>query len=139
VGEPKLGSTVPRLTPGMFAEYNGRIVRCTITDALSSCQSAASRLQPAALCAAGLESAPLSQPSRRPAGRERPPFGCPVLRPTPGPEGVAHAPRACLDHPARRREPVTPPNAAPVCSAVRTSFALTARAPVRFFRETASI
>lgn len=68
MGEPKLGSTVPRLTPGLFAEYKGRIARYTITDALSSGQSAASRLRPAALCAAGLESAPLSQPSRAASG-----------------------------------------------------------------------
>jgi hypothetical protein len=27
MGEPKLGSTVPLLTPGLFAEYKGRIVR----------------------------------------------------------------------------------------------------------------
>jgi hypothetical protein len=64
MGEPKVGSTVPRLTHVLFAEYKARIARCTITDALSSCQSAASRLRPAALCAAGLESAPLSQLSR---------------------------------------------------------------------------
>jgi hypothetical protein len=34
VGGPNLGSTVPRLTPGLFAEYKDRIARCTITDAL---------------------------------------------------------------------------------------------------------
>ena len=66
MGEPKLGITVPRLIPGRFARSaNGRIARCTITDAQSPCESAASRLQPAALCAAGLESAPLLQPRRR--------------------------------------------------------------------------
>ena len=54
MGEPRLGSTVPRLTLGLFAEYKGRIAPCTITDALSSGQPAASRLQPAAFCAAGV-------------------------------------------------------------------------------------
>jgi hypothetical protein len=34
VGEPKLGSSVPRLTPGLFAEYKGRIARSTIMDAI---------------------------------------------------------------------------------------------------------
>ena len=58
----------PLLTPGLFAEYKGRIARCAITDALSSCQSAASRLRAAALCAGGLESAPLSQLSRASSG-----------------------------------------------------------------------
>jgi hypothetical protein len=50
------------------------------------------------------QSAPLSQPSRAAVGRERPPFGCPLPRPTPGPPGVAHAPRACHDCPARQRD-----------------------------------
>jgi hypothetical protein len=42
--------------------------------------------------------------AERPVGRERPPFGCRLLRPTPGPQAVAHAPHACHDHPARRRD-----------------------------------
>jgi len=77
----------------------------------------------AALCDAGLESAPLSQPSRASVGRERPLCGCPLLRPTPDPQGslTPHLHVAAI-----RRDgamPVTPPNAAPVSSAVRTSFA----------------
>ena len=66
--------------------------------------------------------------AERSVGRERPPFGCPLLRPTPGAQGslTPHMHVAVI-----RRDgamPVTPPNAAPVSSAVRTSFALTARA-----------
>jgi hypothetical protein len=68
VGEPELGSTVPRLTPGLFAESKGRIARCTITDAVSSYQSAGSRPQPAAVCAARPELALLSQPSTAASG-----------------------------------------------------------------------
>jgi hypothetical protein len=68
VGEPKLGSTVPGVTRGLFAEYKNRIARCTMTDALSYGQAAASPLQPAALCAAGIGSAPLSQPSGAASG-----------------------------------------------------------------------
>jgi len=44
-----------------------------------------------------------SRPERR-VGRQRPPFRCPLLRPTPGPQGGAHAPHACHDHPASRRD-----------------------------------
>jgi hypothetical protein len=44
VGEPKLGSTVPQLTPGVFAECKGCIARCTMTDALSFWPPALSRL-----------------------------------------------------------------------------------------------
>lgn len=36
-------------------------------------------------------------------GRERPPLGCPLLRPGPAPEGVAHAPRTCPARPAAER------------------------------------
>jgi len=39
-------------------------------------------------------------PCRWQAGRERPPPGCPLLRPGPDPDGVAHAPLACLARPA---------------------------------------
>jgi hypothetical protein len=63
-----------------------------------------------------------------PVGRERPPLGCPLLRPKPGPQGslAPHVHVAVI-----RRDgamPVTPANAASVSSAVRASFALTARA-----------
>jgi hypothetical protein len=38
------------------------------------------------------------------AGRERPPLGCPLLRPRPRPQGVAHAPDACRCRPAEPRD-----------------------------------
>jgi hypothetical protein len=48
----------------------------------------------AALCAArGSCSCSQHYGAVRQAGRERPPLSCPLLRPTPRPEGVAHAPR----------------------------------------------
>jgi hypothetical protein len=88
VGEPKLGSTVPRLIPGPFTKSKGRIARFTITHALSCCQSAASRLAPAALCAAGLESgAAVAAEQSGEWGVSDPHFAAPFFAPRPALRG----------------------------------------------------
>jgi hypothetical protein len=87
VGERKLGSTVPRLTAGPFRGVQVASPRCTMTDAyllagprlpVSSRRRFVPPVWGRRRCRSRAE---------RTAGRERPPFGCPLLRSTPGPPG----------------------------------------------------
>jgi hypothetical protein len=141
-------ATAPDSEILMWANEHGFVVitacgafrLCKTNEARCSCRSAASGLTPAALCAAGIGVRAAVAAEQRDNGGERPPFGCALLRPTPGPQGVAHAPHACHHHLPRPRDAGdTAECGACVARVWGTSFALTARASVRFFRETAFI
>ena len=138
MGEPKLGSTVPRLIPGRFAECKRS--HCPLHDHGRSISLRVCGFPFAAggaLCRRSRVGAAAAAEKTRPVGRERPPFGCPLLRPTPGPQGVAHAHMHVTIIRRDGAMPVTPANAARVerdAHVVRVKYA---RASVRFFRETA--
>ena len=127
------------MTRGLFTKDKGRIARCTITDALSSGQSAASGAAGAALCRRSRVGAAVAAEQSGQWGVSDPHWAAPFFAPRPARKGslTPHMHVAVI-----RRDgamPVTPPNAARVSSAVRWSFGLTARASVRFFRETAFV
>src|SRR5262245_31830035 len=103
-GEPKLGSTVPPTEKPSRWTVTSVIVPMAdmrTVHVLASLRIAAPL--PAALFAAGVAVDAVVAAEQIDSGRERPPFGCPLLRPTPGPQGVAHARRPCHDCPARQR------------------------------------
>lgn len=129
MGEPKLGSTVPRLTPGLFAACKGP--RCPLHDHgrcifLRVCgfPFAAG----GALCRRCRVGAAVAAEQSGQWGVSDPDLAAPFFAPRPARKGslTPHMHVTII-----RRDgamPVTPLNAAPVSSAVRTSFAFTARA-----------
>ena len=130
----------PCPTHGSLAEPTARFALCKTNEARCSCQSAASGLTPAALCAAGIGlRAAVAVEQRDNRGVSDPHLAAPFFAPRPARSGSL-TPHVHVTIVRRDNTmPVTPLNAPPGSSAVLSSFASPASASVRFFRKTAFI